>query len=72
MTGIPSFMFLGGDPDGGVTAICDHWSHTDPGPLHNNGFAYHGGSGESGAHGLPYFRDLGDFIAHVQQHARTH
>ncbi|MEU4779230.1 hypothetical protein [Micromonospora sp. NPDC023633] len=72
MNGFPSFMFLGGDADGGVTAICDHWSHEAPGPLHNNGFAYHAGNGESGAQGLPYFAALGDFIAHVQQHARSH
>lgn len=71
MDNLPTFMWLGGDEDGGVTAICDHWSHNG-GEQPDNGFAYHAGHGESSARGLPYFRRLSDFVAFIYAHARTH
>lgn len=68
---IPSYVWLGGDEDGGVTAICDHWSHNEQ---PDNGFAYHAGHGEQGARGLPYFssRQTGEFLDFVRKHADIH
>ena len=72
--GIPSYMFLGGDEDGGVTLICDHYTCAT---VTSYGVAYHAGHGEAAARGLPYFgsRDLDGLFKfakeHAEQHART-
>lgn len=71
MNGIPDYMWLSGDEDGGVTLVCDHPDHD---PEQHWGIAYHAGHGESAARGLPYFssRQLGDLIAFIRDHASTH
>lgn len=69
--GIPSYMWMCGDEDGGVTLICDYQGC---GSNFNADIAYHAGHGEGSARGLPYFgsRDLDGLFKFAKAHAEQH